>query len=247
MDVPSGNTGTDALIDFPGDLIRLHEREGFRYIARYCVWKEPLTVRNRTMAKNLAHKTIVDDSSRCSAAVADYLLVFRRKGENPIPIQHPHGLTEYAGERAMPADLQRYRGWRGNQIENRYSHWIWRQYASAFWDDVRLNRVLPFRRGRDTDDERHIHPLQLDVIERCLVLWSNPGETVLTPFMGVGSEVYEAVRLGRRGIGVELKPTYFAQALKNLERAAQGWTDKTDQGSLDSGDLMDMAEGDRGE
>src|SRR5688572_6171283 len=97
MDVPSGNTGTDYLIDFPGDIIRLHEREGFRYIGRYSIWKEPLAVRNRTMAKNLAHKTIVDDSSRCSVASADYMIVFRRNGTNPIPIAHSNGLLEYAG------------------------------------------------------------------------------------------------------------------------------------------------------
>lgn len=217
MDVPSGNSGTDHMIDFPGDIIRLHEREGFRYIARYSVWKEPLGVRNRTMAKNLAHKTIVEDSSRCSNAAADYLLVFRRHGENPVPITHPVGLTEYAGERVPPAELHKYRGWTGNQIENRYSHWIWRQYASAFWDDVRLGRVLPFRAARDDEDEKHIHPLQLDVIERAVVLWSNPGEAVFTPFMGVGSEVFAAVRLGRKGIGVELKASYYRQAVKNLE------------------------------
>jgi hypothetical protein len=216
MDVPSGNSGIDNLRDFPGDIIRLHEASGFQYIARYCVWKEPLGVRNRTMAKNLAHKTIVDDSSRCSVASADYLLMFRRKGENPVPIAHPTGFTEYAGERIPPADILRYRGWTGNQIENRYSHWIWRQYASAFWDDVRIGRVLPFRAAKDSEDEKHVHPLQLDVIERCVVLWSNPGETVLTPFMGVGSEVYTAVRLGRRGVGIELKQSYYRQAIKNL-------------------------------
>lgn len=220
MDIPRSNTGRgDALLDFPGDIIRLHAGLGFAYVARYCIWKEPLTVRNRTMTKALAHKTIVDDSSRCSNASADYLLVFRRKGENPIPIAHPTGLLEYAGERAIPADLLRYRNWRGNQIENRYSHWIWRQYASAFWDDVRLDRVLPFRESRDEDDEKHVHPLQLDVIDRCLVLWSNPGETVLTPFMGVGSEVYAAVRAARRGIGAELKPSYYRQAVKNVRAA----------------------------
>jgi DNA modification methylase len=104
----------------------------------------------------------------------------------------------------------------GNQRENRYSHWIWRQYASAFWDDIRLDRVLPYREARDQEDEKHIHPLQLDVINRCVTLWSNPGEKVFTPFMGVGSEVYEAVTLGRLGIGVELKPSYFRQAQKNL-------------------------------
>jgi len=221
MDVPSGNCGTDHLIDFPGDIIRLHDKEGFKYIARYHIWKEPLAVRNRTMAKNLAHKTIVEDSSRCSVASADYLLVFRKGGKNPAPIKHPNGLMEYAGERKMPAELLKYRAWKGNQIENRYSHWIWRQYASAFWDDIRIGRVLPFKQARDGEDEKHVHPLQLDVIERCLVLWSNPGENVFTPFMGVGSEVAAAVANGRRGIGVELKPSYYRQSVKNVHQAGK--------------------------
>lgn len=225
MDVPSGNSGTDHLIDFPGDIIRLHESIGFRYIARYCVWKEPLAVRNRTMAKNLAHKTIVDDSSRCSVASADFLLVFRREGQNPVPITHPVGLLSYAGARQMPRELLPYKGWTGKQTENRYSHWIWRQYASSFWDDVRVDRVLPYKAARDPEDEKHIHPLQLDVIERAVVLWSNEGETVLTPFMGIGSEVYGAVLNGRRGIGVELKPSYFRQATRNIAHAMKGWKD----------------------
>lgn len=216
MDVPSGNTGRDHLVDFPGDIIRLHKDLGLDYIARYSVWKEPLGVRNRTMAKNLAHKSIVEDSSRCSSAAADYLLAFRKRGENKVPIAHPEGLMSYAGERKIPVEVLKYRGWTGNQIENRYSHWIWRQYASAFWDDVRIDRVLPFRSARDPEDERHVHPLQLDVIERALVLWSNPGETMLTPFMGVGSEAFMAVKLGRRAIGVELKPSYYKQAVRNL-------------------------------
>ena len=105
MDVPSGNSGGDHLKDFPGDIIRLHESIGFHYIARYSVWKEPLTVRNRTMSKDLAHKTIVDDSSRCSNASADYLLIFKKHGENPIPIEHPNGLTEYYGERQIQPEL----------------------------------------------------------------------------------------------------------------------------------------------
>lgn len=223
MDVPASNTGKgDSIIDFPGDIIRLHEREGWRYVARYSVWKEPLAVRNRTMMKSLAHKTIVDDSSKCSVANADYLLVFRRKGDNPVPIAHPVGLLEYAGERQMPAELFKYRAWKGNQIENRFSHWIWRQYASAFWDDIRMQRVLPFKDSRDPDDEKHVHPLQLDVIDRILTLWSNPGEKVFTPFMGVGSEVYAAVCQGRLGIGVELKASYYRQAVMNVEAAASG-------------------------
>jgi DNA modification methylase len=222
MDVPSSNSGCDHLVDFPGDVIRLHEREGWKYVARYAVWKEPLGVRNRTMAKNLAHQSIVQDSSRCGVASADYLVVFRRSGTNPVPITHPVGLLEYAGSRVPPADVLKYRGWTGKQTENRYSHWIWRQYASAFWDDVRIERVLPYRAARDKEDEKHVHPLQLDVIDRLLVLWSNPGETVLTPFMGVGSEVYGSVMAGRRGVGIELKASYYRQALRNVAAATQG-------------------------
>lgn len=229
MDVPKSNSGCDNLLDFPGDIIRMHEKLGFNYIARYCVWKEPLGVRNRTMQKNLAHATIVDDSSRCANASADYLLVFRRKGENQIPIAHPTGLQSYAGERQMPHELLQYKNWAGDQTQNRFSHWIWRQYASAFWDDVRIDNVLPFEAARDQDDEKHVHPLQLDVIERIVTLWSNPGEIVLTPFMGVGSEVYGALVAARRAIGFELKPSYFRQALKNIKSAL---AEKADQEML---------------
>lgn len=218
MDVPTGNTGTDGYLDFPGDIIRLHQRLGWKYAARRAIWKEPLAVRLRTMAKNLAHATIVEDSIDAGVAGADYLLVFRRNGENKVPVAHPCGLMDYAGERKPPVEVLKYRGWTGNQIENRYSHWIWRQYASSFWDDIRIGNVLPFRDARDDQDEKHVHPLQLDVIDRATVLWSNPGETVLTPFMGVGSEVYSPVRLGRKAIGIELKPTYFRQAVKNMEQ-----------------------------
>jgi DNA modification methylase len=232
MDIPTGNTGhNDALTDFPGDIIRLHAGLGFDYVARRCIWKEPLWVRNRTMVKHLAHKTIVDDSSQSGVASADYLLAFRRRGGNAIPVPHPVGLTEYHGARQVPHELLRYRGWTGNQIENRYSHWVWRQYASSFWDDIRGNQgdreldkggVLPYREARDEEDEKHVHPLQLDVIRRACVLWSNPGERVLSPFMGVGSEVYAAVELDRVGIGAELKPSYYRQAVKNLRALRDG-------------------------
>lgn len=171
------------------------------------------------MVKSLAHKTLVDDSTRCSIANADYVLVFRRSGKNEVPVTHPTGLTFYAGARNVPTDILSYRNWSGSQLENRYSHWVWRQYASAFWDDIRLDRVIPYKAARDEEDERHVHPLQLDVIERAIVLWSNEGEAVLTPFMGVGSEVYGAVLNGRRGVGVELKASYYRQAVKNLEHA----------------------------
>lgn len=229
MDIPTGNSGKgDGLVDFPGDIIRLHEQNGWQFVARYCVWKEPLMVRNRTMAKSLAHKTIVEDATKCSNASADYVVVFRRTGENPVPVENPIGLLNYAGEREIPADVRGYRGWQGKQTENRYSHWIWRQYASAFWDDVRIDRVLPFKEARDSEDEKHVHPLQLDVIERIVQLWSNRGENVFTPFMGVGSEVYGAVLAGRKGIGVELKSSYYRQAIKNVKAAETLEQEQTD-------------------
>lgn len=230
MDIPGRGNGETAkmgvganlgtgLIDFPGDVIRAHEKHGFVFAGRRAIWKEPLGVRNRTMAKGLAHKQIVEDSTLCDVASADYLLMFRKVGVNAVPVTHEHGLTYYSGERQMPADALRYKGWTGNQIENKFSHWIWRQYASSVWDDIRIDRVMPYRESREPEDERHVHPLQLDVIERAVVLWTNPGEIVLTPFMGVGSEVYGAVANGRKGIGIELKTAYYKQAIKNLETA----------------------------
>lgn len=222
MDVPSGNSGCDSLRDFPGDIIRLHEAKGWKYTARYAIWKEPFAVYLRTMQKSLQHRTIVQDASRCSCASADYLLLFRRSGKNPVAIEHPTGLAEYIGARKVPERLMRYKNHPGKQTGNRYSQWIWRQYASAFWDDVRLDRVLPFQAGKDPEDEKHVHPLQLDVIERCVQLWSNPGETVFTPFMGVGSEVWGACVNGRRGVGVELKASYYRQALANLAQEKDG-------------------------
>jgi DNA modification methylase len=219
MDVPKDGANICGYRDFPGDIIRLHEEIGFDYLPRICIWKEPLGVRNRTMIRSLAHRCIVDDSTQSTVAAADYLIPFRKKGKNPIPVAHPVGLLRYAGEREVPGELHEFRGWRGKQTENRYSHWIWRNYASCFWDDIRLGRVLPYEEARDAEDEKHMHPLQLDVIERAVTLWSNPGETVLSPFAGVGSEIYGAVANGRRGLGVELKTTYFRQAKLNLAQA----------------------------
>jgi DNA modification methylase len=232
MDVPKSNSGTDSYIDFPGDIIRLHQREGWEFAGRHMIWKEPLEVRLRTMQKNLAHASLCADSLDCGIASGDYLLLFRRKGENPIPVKHPIGLLEYSGERAIPSDVLGYRGWTGKQTENRYSHWIWRQYADCMWDDIRFNRVLPFQNCREEDDEKHVHPLQLDVIDRCVVLRSNPGETVFTPFMGVGSEVYSPILLGRRGVGAELKESYFRQAVKNVQAAVEGYRFDRQNGEL---------------
>ena len=221
MDVPLAGANIAGFDDFPGAIIKLHEKHGFEYTPRICIWKGPLAVRNRTMSKALAHRQIVEDSTKVNVAAGDYLIPFRKKGENPIPVTHPEGLLEYAGERDVPHELLRYRGWTGKQIENRYSHWIWRNYASCFWDDIRIDRVLPYKESREEKDERHMHPLQLDVIERACVLWTNPDEVVGTPFMGVGSEVYGAVLNNRRGIGCELKTAYYRQACRNVPDALE--------------------------
>ena len=218
-DIPSANTGHDYLTDFPGDIIRLHEKEGWHFVARHTIWKEPLWVRNRTLTKNLAHRTIVDDAAYAGVASADYLLVFRKHGTNKIPIAHPNGFLWYAGESPLPADVLKYRGFEGDQKQNKFSHHVWRRYASSIWDDINMDRVLPFQDCKDPDDEQHVHPLQLDVIDRAVALRSNPGETVLTPFMGVGSEVFGAVIAGRKGVGIELKESYFRQAVANMEKA----------------------------
>jgi DNA modification methylase len=219
MDIPLSNAGCDAMYDLPGEIIRRHEAQGWSYGGRRVIWKEPLMVRNRTMMKSLHHKTLCEDSTRCSIANADYLLMFRRKGENKIPVNHETGLWSYAGENLIPSHLLRYRGYKGDQKLNEYSQWIWRQYASSVWMDIRIDRVLPHRTAKDLEDEKHVHPLQLDVIERAVVMWSNPSEIVLTPFAGVGSEVIGAITNDRRAVGVELKTSYYQQMIENCEEA----------------------------
>lgn len=218
--------------DFPNAVIRLHEQYGFQYKGRITVWKEPLKVRMRTMVKSLMHKLIVEDATECFVAHPDYVLIFKRKGENSVPVSHPNGLNdfEYFGETPfLPDHIETYgnyehfrRKWQafsGSISENKLSHITWQRYASSVWDDVRIDNVLPFKDSREEDDEKHVHPLQLDVIDRLVYLYSNPDELVLTPFMGVGSEVYSPVSLGRKAIGIELKESYFKQAGLNLKEA----------------------------
>lgn len=243
MDVPKDGANICGYSDFPGDIIRLHAKHGFEYTPRINIWKEPLAVRNRTMSKALAHRQIVEDSTLTNVACADYLIPFRKSGKNPIPVTHPTGLARYAGSRQIPADLMQYKDWTGNQIQNRYSHWIWRNYASCFWDDIRLDRVLPYKEGRDEEDERHMHPLQLDVIERACVLWSNPGEKVMTPFAGVGSELAGALMNGRLAIGCELKPSYFNQGVRNLSDVAAASDNGEELSLFDASSRSDVMDG----
>jgi len=220
------------LWDFPHEIIRLHEKHGFQYRNRITVWKEPLKVRMRTMVKSLMHKLIVEDSTQCFTAMPDYVLIFKKRGENTVPVVHPNGLNDYEYFGSTPfleahketygnyVDFRhKWIGFTGDPCENKLSHLTWQRYASSVWDDIRIDNVLPFKDSKEDDDEKHVHPLQLDVIDRLVYLYSNPDETVLTPFMGVGSEVYSPVSMGRKAIGIELKDSYFKQAIQNVRLA----------------------------
>jgi len=228
---------TCRLWDFPNEIIRLHTKYGFEYRNRITIWKEPLKVRMRTMVQSLMHKFIVEDTTKCFTAMPDYVLIFTKKGENKVPVTHVHGLKRYFGETPiLPNILTAWNNahksnFNSDQLwqylnakyedhkdpkSNKLSHYIWQRYASSVWDDIRIDNVLPFRDSKEEDDEKHVHPLQLDVIDRIVELYSNPNEIVLTPFMGVGSEVYSSVSLGRKAIGIELKDSYFKQSKINL-------------------------------
>lgn len=218
------------LWDFPHEIIRLHEKHGFHYRNRITIWKEPLKVRMRTMVQSLMHKFIVEDTTRCFTAMPDYVLIFTRNGDSEIPVTHPFGITEYFGATPfLPEHTETYgnyedfkKKWNrfdGDPKENKLSHITWQRYASSVWDDIRIDNVLPFQNTKEEDDEKHVHPLQLDVIDRIVELYSNPGETVLTPFGGVGSEVYSPVSMGRKAIGIELKDSYYKQGIVNIELA----------------------------
>lgn len=240
------------LWDFPGEIKKIHAKHGFEYRNQITVWKEPLKVRMRTMVKSLMHKLIVEDSTQCFTAMPDYVCIFTKKGENAVPVTHPCGLNHYAGEiPILPNILQAWNNANESKLTaeelwemlntmyddhedpktNKRSHYIWQRYASSVWDDVRIDNVLPFRDSKEEDDEKHVHPLQLDVIDRLVEMYSNPGEVVLTPFMGVGSEVYSPVSMGRKAIGIELKDSYFKQARINLEKASERFADKAQKQS----------------
>ena len=204
--------GVIGIHDFRGDIIRLFESEQFIFHSEVCIWKDPLIQAVRTKVLSLAHKQICKDSSRCGNGLPDYIVVMRKPGINPIPIEHRQGLTEYIGEREFTNT-----NFNEDQRKNKLSHEIWQRYASPVWFDIRQTRVLSSEIARDEKDEKHICPLQLDTIERCLELWSAKGDVVLDPFSGIGSTVYSAVSMGRYGVGFELKESYWKQSIKNLE------------------------------
>ncbi len=232
------------LWDFPHEIIKLHLKYGFTYNNRITIWKEPLEVRMRTMVQSLTHKNIVEDSTRCFTAIPDYVLIFRKGGENKVPVTHDHGLVDFPYFGATPF-LEMHKKQYGNYRDfvtkykyekdpkkNKLSHLTWQRYASSVWDDIRNSNVLEFKSAKEEDDEKHVHPLQLDVIDRLIYLYTNPNEVVLTPFMGVGSEVYSPVSLGRKAIGIELKDSYFKQAKINLELADKRFKEENKQLSI---------------
>jgi hypothetical protein len=212
--------GQIGMRDFRGEVIRAYETAGWILHSEVCIWKDPVVAQQRTKSIRLLHKQVVKDSALSAQGLADYIVTFRKPGTNPEPISGC--FDRYIGESDGP-DFAKFTT--ATDGRNWYSIEVWQRYASPVWLDINQTRTLQYRGGRHHKDEQHISPLQLDVIERCIDLWSNPGDTVITPFLGIGSEVYSAVHMGRRGIGIELKPTYFQQAVKNLAALDSGVVD----------------------
>jgi hypothetical protein len=196
--------------DLRGDLIRIFQEAGFIFHSEVCIWKDPLIQAVRTKTLTLAHKQISKDSTRCSQGFADYIITMRKTGLNPEPVAKGRGFETFIGEDAPHAKKT------DNPRTNKYSHNVWRRYASPVWMDIDQTRTLNEKLAREKNDERHMCPLQLDTIERCIELWTNEGDTVLSPFAGIGSEGYCALKMGRKFIGIELKKSYFDVAVNNL-------------------------------
>lgn len=192
MNLPTSKQrdGFIGITDFRGELIRLFEECGFIYHSEVCIWKDPVIAMQRTKALGLLHKQIKKDSAMCRQGIADYLVTMRKPGENPEKITHTN--------ETFPVK-------------------VWQNYASSVWMDINPSNTLQRTSAREEKDEKHICPLQLDVIERGINLWTNPNDIVFTPFMGIGSEIYQALKMGRRGIGIELKESYYNQAVLNCD------------------------------
>ena len=209
--------------DFRGEIVRAYEDAGWIFHSEVCIWKDPVVAQQRTKSIRLLHKQIEKDSTISGQGLADYMLMFRKPGDNPEPVAGRFDRYVGFGNAPTPADQRTDK--EKDEAEKWYSIEVWQRYASPVWMDINQTRTLQYRGGRDEKDEQHISPLQLDVIERCIELWSNPGDVVLTPFLGIGSEVFGAVSAGRKGIGFELKPSYFAQAKRNIAELDKAKTD----------------------
>jgi hypothetical protein len=211
--------------DFRGEVVRAYEDAGWIFHSEVCIWKDPVVAQQRTKSIRLLHKQVTKDSAVSGQGLADYIVTFGKPGENAEPIA---GMFEDFVGTGLDISREAYDRHAAQAKADGKEPWpfemwrsvlVWQRYASPVWMDIDQTRTLQHRAGRDEKDEQHISPLQLDVIERCIELWSSPGDVVLTPFLGIGSEVFGAVERGRRGIGFELKPSYFAQAVRNLQAA----------------------------
>lgn len=211
--------------DFRGDIIRGFQEAGWIYHSEVCIRKDPVTAMQRTKAVGLLHKQICKDSAMSRMALADYVVTMRKPGENPEPVAGP--FDAYYGDETTPdGPLVTETGdMRTTNMpgDNWYSVAVWQRYAEPVWLDINQSDVLSHKAARDEADERHISPLQLTVIRRCVDLWSNPGDVVFSPFAGIGSELYVALNMGRKAIGAELKPSYFRQAVKNVGEARKSF------------------------
>ena len=202
MNLPTSKErdGFIGIKDFRGDLIREFQSAGFIYHSEVCIWKNPVTAMQRTKALGLLHKQLKKDSCMSRTGIPDYIVIMRKPGENPEPVTHTN-------ETFPVSDWQEY------------ASPIWQYDFSPCWWDINQSDTLNVRMARESKDERHICPLQLPVIERLLRMYTNEGDTVFTPFLGIGSEVYQAVLMGRKGIGIELKTSYYNCAVENCKAA----------------------------
>lgn len=214
MNIPAmkERDGFIGLKDFRGDIIRAFTKQDFIFHSEHCAWKDPLIEATRTKALGLMHKQLCKDSTRSRAGIPQYLLAFRKDGENPEPVAHNNGLEYFVGE--------------DGPIHGTLSHERWRRYASPVWMDINFSNTLNAKAAREAEDERHVCPMALDLIERAIHLWSNPGDVIFDPYSGIGSTGYMAIKTGRKFVGSELKTAYFNQAVKNIESA------RNDQGGL---------------
>lgn len=227
MQLPTSKNrdGFIGMRDFRGEIVRAYQDCGWIFHSEVCIWKDPVVAQQRTKSIRLLHKQIEKDSTISGQGLADYMVMFRKPGDNALPVAGP--FTEWYGDKTLDISREAYDK---HAAETRadgkdpwpYDKWasilVWQRYASPVWMDIDQTNTLQYREARDEKDELHISPLQLDVIARCIDLWSNPGDSVLTPFMGIGSEVYVAAEMGRKGIGIELKSSYYRQAVKNLSK-----------------------------
>lgn len=231
MDIPAmkSRDGYIGIKDFPSQLRQAFQDEGFIWHSKVTIWKDPLVEATRTKALGLMHKQLVKDSSMCRQGLPDYLITMRKPGDNPEPIEHPDGMVRFFGENEPDAPkierpepdqeaAERKEAYVGGPV---YSHQVWRRYASPVWMDIRQSNTLQYRSARDEKDERHICPLQLDVIARGIELWSNPGDIAFDPFGGIMSTGYQAIKMGRRFVGIELKGSYFKTGVANVQMAVQ--------------------------